>query len=215
MGLADSRSFLVLTRALMTQEGRDRPLHIFHRLGVPKSPGYRILRFYETHDSVRTVQGRLEADPRRVLGLQGGLRADRAVADATVEEGPPLPDALEIIQGLSSRYAIGMQTAANVQAYFEPSGAHNIYLEKNTGTRKTGSSYQDLAERLRDHPAASRSDRYEFYLDDLDRLDIRPGPIGSMTSPVQTLLDLALHHRTAAHKEFLFDMLEKQGVVHG
>lgn len=211
--MADSRHFLPVTRRLVAGPPDERALDLFRRARVPKSPGYRVLKFYEAHGAVQTRRGRLERDPRRILTLQGGLRADRALPERAVGKGLPPLDASSTLDALGVRHAFGFQTAANLQAYFEPAGAHAIYLhgDSMTAARLT----TEVSKALTTSRRATQQDPYDLYVDDLDRLDVVPGPKGPMTSPVQTLLDLAIHSRTAAHREFLFDLLQKQGVVRG
>lgn len=213
MALAADRHFLTATRALLRQDRPDRPLDLFRQNGIPKSQGYRILRFYEYHGAVRTSRS-IETDPRRILTLQGGLRAERAIPDRNHSRGPPLELARELLEENAIPYAIGLQTAANLHAYFEPAGAHTIYVGRPKTTTATTFLSQVEQVLATDGPSSS-AQPYELYLDDLDRLDVQDGPRGSMTSPLQTLLDLCLHGRTAAHRGFLFDQLQKQGIIDG
>lgn len=213
MGLAANRYFLPVTRGLLTATARSSH-ELFQAAGVPKSPGYRVVRFYEHHGALRTERG-IEADARSILDLQGGLRAERALPDRHFIKGPPLDTAMEVLRGMDVDAAIGFQTAANRHAYFEPTGAHQIYVQRPAKATEAARRTGDVLNALTQHPRASRSDAYELYVDDLARLDVREERGQPMTSPVQTLLDLCLHGRTAAHKEFLFDQLRKQGVLHG
>lgn len=214
MGLASNRYFLAVTRELLTGRQAESPHELFRRAGVPKTPGYRVIRFYEYHGVMRTERG-IEADARSILTLQGGLRAERALPDRDFIKGPPLDVALEVLRGLDVEAAIGFQTAANRHAYFEPSGAHQLYIQRPEKVTDAAKLTGQILNAFTQHPRASHSDAYELYVDDLARLDVRQERGQPITSPVQTLLDLCLHNRTAAHKEFLLDQLRKQEVVHG
>jgi hypothetical protein len=215
MGLAAGQYFLPVTRALLTAASDVPVLDVFRHLGVPKSPGYRILAFYEAHNAVQNAPGHLAVDVRRVVTLAGGLRADRAVPDRTLAAGPPLEVALRLVRDAGVPHALGFQSAANEHAYFEPAGVHQWYVDRQRRASDP-SALPDVAARLAEHPQASPRNRYEFFLDDLARLDVqdRSGRPAA-TSPVQTLLDLAVHARTAAHLEFMLGFLGKQGLLHG
>jgi hypothetical protein len=214
MGLASSQYFLPVTRALLTGRTVESPHDLFRRTGIPKSPGYRIVRFYEYHGALRTTRG-LAADTRSILRLQGGIRAERALPDRNFVQGPPPEIAMELLRSMDADAAIGFQTAANRHAYFEPTGAHQLYVQRPAKITAAANLTGKILNAFTQHPSASRSDAYEIYVDDLGRLDIRQERGQPMTSPVQTLLDLCLHHRAAAHKEFLLQQLQKQGVLHG
>lgn len=90
MGLAASRFFLAVTRALLAVRAGERPYDLFERARVPKPPGYRILSFYQNHNALQNRPEGLAVDARQVLSLAGGLRADRAVPDRVLCKGPPL-----------------------------------------------------------------------------------------------------------------------------
>lgn len=212
MALVSSKHFLGTTRALLRRDRPERPLDLFRRANIPKTPGYQTLRFYEVHGAVRTARG-IETDPRRILTLQGGLRAERAIPDRSVPRGPPLERAARLLDEHGIAYAIGFQTAANLHAYFEPAGAHTLYVDRRGGSAHA-SGLMAQVETIFSHDAIhSAPQPYEVYLDDLARLDIQEDHRGRLTSPLQTLLDLCVHSRTAAHREFLFDQLQKQGVL--
>jgi hypothetical protein len=211
MALVANRHFLSTTRALLRRDRPVRPLDLFQESGIPKTQGYRVLRFYEVHGAVRKTRT-LEVDARRILSLQGGLRADRTVPDRTLQEGPPLETACSLLDANGIPYAVGFQTAANLHAYFEPAGAHTIYIGR-TGKTPTTRLLTQVEETLMGHDATSPRDTYEFFLDDLERLEVQTDHRGHLTSPLQTLLDLYLHGRMAAHREFLLDQLQKQGVL--
>ncbi|MGB1697364.1 MAG: hypothetical protein ACPHK8_03080, partial [Thermoplasmatota archaeon] len=186
---------------------------LLRQAGVPKTPGYRTIQFYEYHGAVRTERG-IEADARSILTLQGGLRTERALPDRHFIKGPPLETAMEILRANQIQAAIGFQTAANRHAYFEPAGANQLYIQRPAKVTDAAKLTGKILNEFTQHPRASHSDSYELYVDDLTRLDIQEARGEPMTSPIQTLLDLCLHSRTAAHKEFLHDQLRKQEVLH-
>lgn len=212
MGLAANRYFLPLTRALLVERDVENPLDLFRRAGIPKSPGYRALEFYVQHGAVRVHRG-VHVDPRRVVALQGGLRADQAVPDRLCPSGPELANALEVLNRTNAHAAAGFQTAANLQAYYEPSGVHTLYIQRPANRAMQAARLAEISDLLSAHPDASDTNRYELHIESFDRIDVQDGPQGPMTSPVQTLLDLALHARTAAHKDFLFDRLHNAGII--
>lgn len=214
MSLVESRYLLPLTRALVTLQAPDSAYRLLQRLKIPKTPGYLVLQFYETHNAIRT-EGGLEADTRRVVLMQGGLRAERAVPDKILRKGPPLEQAIRLLDDLGIEYALGFQTAANKHAFFEPSGAHAIYIQQPDQPKQASELKMRIDQAFQKHNKASEKQNYELLIDHLDRLDVRKNKEFNLTSPVQTLLDLAVHTRTSAHREFLFDMLVKQGVIHG
>lgn len=227
MGLAASRFFLPVTRELLRLQPGERPTDLFDRLSVPKSPGYRIITFYETHNALQPPPTGMVADARKILSLAGGLRADRAVPDRSFVKGPPLEQGLAILENLGVPFALAFQSAANQQAYFEPSNVHQLYIQTPRGREKLNSMGQRIfpaqlhtlpliAAALMGAPSASRNHRYELFADDLQPLDVRAHESQPPTTgPLQTLLDLATSARTAAHLEFMLEFLRKQGAVHG
>lgn len=69
-----------------------------------------------------------------------------------------------------------------------------------------------LGRRARARPTQA----YEFFVDDLARLDVQMAQHNlPVTSALQTVLDLATHARSAAHLEFMLEFLRKKGEVHG
>lgn len=222
MRLAASRYFLPVSRAILLPPQRERPMEMFDRLGIPKSPGYRVLAFYQAHNALQNGPDGLLVDSRKVVNLAGGLRADRAVPDRILSQGPPLETATGYLNKVGLPYALGLQSAANQHAYFESGSVHQIYLHPTRPVRHEPtsiakkilpSSIPDVMEALTSHPLASKNNRYEFFIDDLAPLDIIGTGRMPLTGPVQTVLDLALHARTAAHLEFLMEFLRKQEVM--
>lgn len=231
MGLAASRYFLSVTRELLRLQDTERPADLFKRSGVPRSPGYRVISFYEKHNALQNAPTGLAVDIRKVISLAGGLRADRAVPDRVLVKGPPLHRAAAILHELKVPFALGFQSAANVHAYFEPSNVSQVYIQQPGGPRGPARTeltvtgqvmFPDrldyvagLAATLLGDSLSTRSQVYELFIDDLGPLDCVADRNFPVTSALQTVLDLATHARTAAHLEFMLDFLRKQGGIRG
>lgn len=212
MALASSRFFLPVSRELLQPLPGERAGDLFERIGVPKSPGYRVVSFYEAHAAVSSQPSGLKSDGRQVLRLAGGLRADRALPDRAIIKGPSLKQALQTLNDVGVRYCLGFQSAANQISYFEPSGHHAIYLSAKANAETQAMKADKIAmgeivNAFTQHPEASREHRYDFFIDDLQRLDVRRDQDGTPhTSHTQTLFDLATHARMAASFEFLYEL---------
>lgn len=204
MGLADHKHFLPVTRELVRGPQEPAP-YLFSRLGIPKAMGYKVLRFYTFHGAVHTTRTGMQVDPREVVRLAGALRMDRAVPDRTLTRAADPVRLGEALDEQGIPYALGFQAAANRIGYFEPGPALDLYVPRDR---------QDMVHDLIvSHRTAGET---RLHYESLDRLDIVEDADGvRITSPIQTLLDLATGSHGSAHLAFLMDVARIGGTAGG
>jgi hypothetical protein len=204
MGLADHRFFLPITRELVRGSKEPAP-DLFRRLGIPKATGYKVLRFYTFHGAATTTRSAIVADAQEVIRLAGALRMDRAVPDHTLTHSMG-PEALAAALAKNDvPYALGFQTAANRIGYFEPSPAVDLYV-----AREHQETVRDL---VAGHKNAGET---RLHYEPMERLEVMDDGDGvRITSPIQTILDLATASHGSAHQAFLMDVVRIGARRHG
>lgn len=201
MSLADNRRFLAVTRGLLRSDGKEPATAMLARLGVPTATGYRIFRFYAHHGALRSSRAGMEVDHRKIVTLAGGLRADRAVPDRELTKCPPLAAAARVLGDKGIAFVAAFRTAANRIGYFEPAETMSLYVGRP--------EQRELARLL---TVPGQSGRCHLHHEDLSRLEaVRDADGIPITSPMQTLLDLAADPLGGAHRSFLEELLRRRG----
>lgn len=193
MALADHRGFLPLTRALVRRSTLPDAPTLFRELGLPKPTGYRILRFYTYHGAVTNEGGGMRADRREVVRLAGALRLDQAIPDRTIPHGIPAPELSRHLALKAVPHAFAFETAANRIGYFEPSPATSVYVDRR--------HFRMIRDFVVAHHKPGETRLHDGPLDRIETMeDVGGLPI---TTPAQTLLDLATSAKGSAHLDYL------------
>ncbi len=202
MSLSDAPNFLpVVARLIEAQPGADTSSLIESTAGS-KSAAYRILRFFKFHGAI-SYSGKLEVvDKKKVLQLAAGVRADRAVPDIIIQDGPPPSTAFRMLRSAGIGACFAFQSAANMHAFFEPSRETSFYVPTGYVTR--------AARVLRGHGTSPT----HLHGARIDRIPSEPADEDSRrTTMTQTLIDLLSSPYAGAHAAFLQEVLSKRGVL--
>ncbi len=169
---------------------------------VSTSTLYRILGFYAYHRALDYAGTPLRADKKKIIALAGGLRADRAVPDTVIKQGPSLPETHRRLDADGIRHVFGFASAANLLSYFEPAGITSIYLAP--GSKKKAKRILERKGRETIH----------VHVEDMARIKAETtAEEYPITSPVRTLIDLTTDPNGGAHAAFLEEVLRRRGVL--